>query len=144
MQKSSLLQDVAVGIAVFVLAACHSSKPVGAGSPMMAKAAAKPADVTPANVAMGDSLFNRGNCQRCHGLLGVGGTGAPALDGKKWLQLKTGSYDEIVSIVTTGVPAANIKDPTHKNPMGARGGRAALTDPQIKAVAAYVWTLSHQ
>jgi mono/diheme cytochrome c family protein len=41
------------------------------------------------------------------------------------------------------VPAANIKDPARKNPMGARGGRMNLNDAQIDAVAAYVWTLSH-
>ena len=110
----------------------------------MAKAPAKPAEVTPANVALGDSIFNNGSCQNCHGKLGVGGVRAPALDGKKWLQLKTGSYDEIVAIITTGVPAAAIKDSTHKNPMNPRGGRANLADAQIKAVAAYVWTLTHK
>jgi mono/diheme cytochrome c family protein len=65
------------------------------------------------------------------------------LTGKSWVQLKTGSYEEIVGIITTGVPAEKIKDPSRRNPMGARGGRMNLTDPQIQAVAAYVWTLTH-
>ena len=138
---------------VFVAAACHSKTSTGArpatGGGTAARAtaarpAARPADVTPANITLGDSIFNNGSCQNCHGKLGVGGVRAPALDGKKWLQLKTGSYDEIVAIITTGVPAAAIKDTTHKNPMNPRGGRANLSDPQIKAVAAYVWTLTHK
>ena len=85
-----------------------------------------------------------GNCQRCHGKGGIGATNAPALDGKKWLQLKTGSYDEIVTIVTEGVPQASIKDATHRFAMRPRGGNMNLTDPQVQAVAAYVWTLTHK
>ncbi len=149
MQKTPALHAAAVATALLVLTACHTSKPATGATParataVAARAPARPADVTPANVAMGDSIFNNGSCQNCHGKLGVGGVRAPALDGKKWLQLKTGSYDEIVAIITTGVPAAAIKDTTHKNPMNPRGGRANLTDPQIKAVASYVWTLTHK
>lgn len=109
----------------------------------MAKSAT-PAAVTPANVALGDSLFNAGGCQRCHGKGGVGAANAPALDGKKWLQLTTGSFDEIAAIITTGVPATAIKDPTHKFAMRARGGPMNLNDAQVQAVAAYVYTLSHK
>lgn len=104
----------------------------------------RPALVTAANVTLGDSLFNNGSCQRCHGKGGIGAANAPALDGKKWVQLKTGSYDEIVKIITDGVPQAAIKDPAHRFNMRARGGPMNLTDPQVKAVAAYVWTLTHK
>ena len=104
----------------------------------------RPALVTAANVTLGDSLFNFGSCQRCHGKGGIGAANAPALDGKKWVQLKTGSYDEIVKIITDGVPQAAIKDPAHRFNMRARGGPMNLTDPQVKAVAAYVWTLTHK
>lgn len=104
----------------------------------------RPALVTAANVALGDSLFNNGSCQRCHGKGGIGAANAPVLDGKKWVQLKTGSYDEIVKIITEGVPQAAIKDPKHRFNMRARGGPMNLTDPQVKAVAAYVWTLTHK
>ena len=104
----------------------------------------RPTLVTTANVALGDSLFNNGACQRCHGKGGIGATNAPALDGKKWLQLKTGSYDEIVTIVTEGVPQAAIKDASHRFAMRPRGGNMNLTDPQVQAVAAYVWTLTHK
>lgn len=104
----------------------------------------RPALVTTANVALGDSLFNSGSCQRCHGKGGVGAANAPALDGKKWMQLKTGSYDEIVRIITDGVPQSAIKDPSHRFSMRGRGGPMNLTDSQVQAVAAYVWTLSHR
>jgi mono/diheme cytochrome c family protein len=138
---------------VMALAACggsssgsQSPSPSGGGAAARnaPAAPAKPAAVTPANIAMGDSLFNNGSCQRCHGKGGIGAANAPALDGKKWLQLTTGSFDEIVAVITTGVPAEKIKDPTHRNAMRARGGPMNLTDPQIQALAAYVYTLTHK
>jgi mono/diheme cytochrome c family protein len=104
----------------------------------------RPAQVTPVNVALGDSLFNNGNCQRCHGKGGIGAANAPALDGRNWLQLRSGSYEEIVKIVTEGVPQAAIKDSSHRFAMRPRGGNMNLTDPQVQAVAAYVWTLTHK
>ncbi|MES2522671.1 MAG: cytochrome c [Gemmatimonadota bacterium] len=117
---------------------------VGSGAMAAAAKPALPAAVTPANVALGDSLFNSGGCQRCHGQKGVGAPNGPALDGQKWVQLQTGSFEEIVGIITTGVPATAIKDPTRKNAMRPRGGNMQLTDPQIQAVAAYVYTLTHK
>lgn len=102
---------------------------------------ALPAGVTPAMVAVGDSIFNNTGCQRCHGKMGVGAANAPAFKGIKW-QHGSGSYDDIVKTITTGVPADKITDPTRKFAMGARGGRSPLTDDQIKAVAAYVFTIS--
>jgi mono/diheme cytochrome c family protein len=147
MRVSSSL-SVALGAAVALLAACHSgsssSAPKPAGGGAANKAPAKPAAVTPANIALGDSLFNNGGCFNCHGKGGIGAANAPALNGQKWLQLSTGSFDEIVGIIVSGVPVDKIKDPTHKRAMGARGGRMALTDPQIQAVAAYVYTLTHK
>ena len=104
----------------------------------------RPVEVTPAAITLGDSLFNNGGCMRCHGRAGIGAANAPALNDQQWLQLKSGTYEEIVAIITTGVPAASIKDSTHKNPMNARGGRMNLTDAQIQAVAAYVYDLSHK
>ena len=148
MRRSILLSFAFSSLAV--LAACGGKSasqeptPTGGGTAARAAAPVRPAAVTPANIAMGDSLFNTGNCQNCHGRGGVGGANAPALDGKKWVQLTTGSYEEIVGIITTGVPADKIKDKTRTRAMGARGGRANLTDAQIQAVAAYVYTLTHK
>lgn len=144
MMNSRVIRATAALVALAVVACSRGGSAGGAPTPSGASAMAMPADVTPSNIALGDSLFNNGGCMRCHGAKGVGAANGPALNDAQWVQLKTGSYDEIVGIITSGVPAANIKDPTRKNPMGARGGRMALTDPQIKAVAAYVYSISRK
>lgn len=118
-------------VSLAAVAACH-------------RGASRPPQVTPVSVALGDSLFNTGACQRCHGKGGIGAQNAPALDRKKWLQLKTGSYEEIVKIIIEGVPQAAIKDASHRFAMRPRGGNMNLTDPQVQAVAAYVWSLTHK
>ncbi len=118
--------------------------PAANGAAVAAKAApvAKlPAAVTPAMIALGDSIFNNGSCQRCHGKGGIGAANAPAFKGITW-QHGNGTFEGIVNTIVAGVPATEIKDPSHKFPMGARGGRMPLTDDQIKAVAAYVFTIS--
>lgn len=127
--RSSLLVLLVAGLAS--VGACH-------------RGVSRPPQVTPVSVALGDSLFNNGNCQRCHGKGGIGAQNAPALDGKKWLQLKTGSYEEIVKLITDGVPQTAIKDASHRFAMRPRGGSMNLTDPQVQAVAAYVWSLTHK
>jgi mono/diheme cytochrome c family protein len=105
---------------------------------------ARPAEVTDAGVQEGDSIFNNGSCQRCHGMKGSGGKFGPSLVAGTWLQIH-GSYDDIVRIVTTGVAKADIKDPSHPYNMRPRGGMTPLlTDDQVKAVAAYVYTISRQ
>lgn len=138
---------LALSVAAVALAACASGTGggTGAGGAPAAKAAAAPklpAEVTPANVALGDSLFNNGGCMRCHGAKGVGAANGPVLADDKWDQLTTGSFEEIRALIVSGVPKEKIKVTTRPNAMGARGGRMALTDAQITAVAAYVYTLS--
>lgn len=128
-RTSSVLIVAAVGL--LSIAACH-------------RGVHRPPQVTPVNVALGDSLFNAGSCQRCHGKGGVGAQNAPALNDEKWLQLKDGSFEEIVKIITEGVPQTAIKDPAHRFGMRARGGPMNLSDAQVEAVAAYVWSLSHK
>jgi mono/diheme cytochrome c family protein len=132
-----------------LVAGCHRAVSVGSGAaPTPAGAArstnvnALPADITPAMLALGDSLFNNGSCQRCHGKGGVGAQNAPNLTDSQWLQI-TGKYDEIVKVITDGVPRTAIKDSTHQRAMNPRGGPMNLTDPQIRAIAAYVFRLSH-
>lgn len=128
---------------LFVAAACRTGGAGATGATGAGTAAknATPAEVTPARVALGDSLFNNGGCGRCHGQKGVGAQNGPALNDATWVQLTTGSYEEIRGIIVSGVPKEKIKG-NHPNPMGARGGRMNLSDEQISAVAAYVWTLS--
>ena len=117
--------------------AANNSAPAAKAAP----AAKLPATVTTAMITLGDSIFNNGSCQRCHGKGGIGAANAPAFKAIKW-QHGNGSYEGIVNTIVAGVPATEIKDPSHKFPMGARGGRMPLTDDQIKAVAAYVFTIS--
>jgi mono/diheme cytochrome c family protein len=147
MRLAPLRLSLAACVTLATLVACRSSSTSQSPTPAGGGAAARPAlpaAVTPSNIAMGDSIFNNGSCQNCHGKGGVGGANAPALDGKAWVQLKTGSFDEIVALIVSGVPADKIKDKSRTRAMGARGGRMALTDPQIQAVAAYVYTISHK
>jgi cbb3-type cytochrome c oxidase subunit III len=98
-----------------------------------------PPGVTQAMLNEGDTIFHgAGLCATCHGVdaKGVQGLGANLTD-STWLH-SDGSYDAIVKQVMEGVPA-NVS--TSGTAMPAKGG-AALTDDQVKAVAAYVWSLS--
>jgi mono/diheme cytochrome c family protein len=103
---------------------------------------ALPAGVTMALMTQGDSLFNAGSCQRCHGAKGIGAQNGPSLVAGPWLH-HAGTYEEIVGTITTGIAREKLKDTTRRFPMGARGGQQMnLKDEQIRAVAAYVWSIS--
>jgi mono/diheme cytochrome c family protein len=106
------------------------------------KAACPPAEVTPAAIKDGDAVFHGpGLCFACHGQDGKGmpNMGANLVGtNKKWLHSK-GTYDDIVKQIMTGVTA---KESTSGTVMPPKGG-SSITDAQVKAVAAYVWNLSH-
>jgi cbb3-type cytochrome c oxidase subunit III len=90
-------------------------------------------------VAKGDAIFHGpGNCYACHGSKAEGLVG-PNLTDAEWIHSK-GSYDEIVAQVIHGVPKAESKSGIEMPPKG--GG--ALSDDDVKAVAAYVHSLSHK
>lgn len=97
--------------------------------------------ITPAQVALGDSIFNglvaSGTCAGCHGANGAGSSLAPDLTSNKYLW-GDGSYASILGIVRQGVP----KPKQHTGVMPPLGG-AQLTPAQVTAVAAYAWSLSH-
>ncbi|HEX3233600.1 MAG TPA: c-type cytochrome [Gemmatimonadales bacterium] len=98
-----------------------------------------PAGVTPAMITQGDSIFHgKGNCYACHGA-NAEGTVGPNLTDAEWLH-SDGSYDAIVKQVTTGVPKEQSKSGIVMPP---RGG-STITDDEVKAVAAYVYSLSHK
>ena len=98
-----------------------------------------PAAVTPAAIALGDSLFHsKANCYACHGANAQGVIG-PNLTDAEWIH-SDGSYDAIVKQITTGVTAEESKS---KIPMPPKGG-SQITDDEVKAVAAYVYSLSHK
>jgi len=103
-----------------------------------AQDAALPAGVTPAMVAEGGKLFRgAGLCLSCHGATGTGGIG-PNLTDSTWIHV-TGAYEELVQQITNGTTAKQSKSGVIMPPKG--GGN--LSEAQIRAVAAYVWTLSH-
>ena len=100
--------------------------------------AAMPEGVTAEMIAEGNTLFHgAGICLTCHGQNGTGVTGlGPALGDAEWLH-SDGSYDAIVAQITKGVTAAESKTGVA---MPAKGG-SPITDEQVKAVAAYVYSL---
>jgi mono/diheme cytochrome c family protein len=114
-------------------AAAAAAKPSGggAGGPM-----------SPQLIALGDSIFHGqvggGTCTACHGQDAKGTAVAPDLTDNQWIN-GDGSYQFIVTTVTNGVP----KPKQHPAPMPPKGG-APLNDDQVKAVAAYVYSLSHK
>jgi mono/diheme cytochrome c family protein len=99
---------------------------------------ALPAGVTPAMVEKGNQLFHKeGLCYACHGQDAKGLVG-PNLTDDVWLHSK-GSYEEIAAQVMKGVTKEESKSGV---PMPSKGG-SSISDDDVKAVAAYVWSLSH-
>jgi mono/diheme cytochrome c family protein len=98
-----------------------------------------PAGVTPAMVAQGKKLFGGdGLCFSCHGPEAKGLVG-PDLTDRTWLR-GTGTFEEIVARILEGVPAGQSKSGVVMPPKGG----ANLKDEQVRAVAAYVWSLSRK
>jgi mono/diheme cytochrome c family protein len=102
-------------------------------------AAQAPAGVTPAAIAKGDSIYHKsGNCYACHGANAQGAVG-PNLTDSTWIH-SDGSYDAIVKQITTGVPQNESKSGIVMPPKGG----STISDDDVKAVAAYVWSLGHK
>jgi len=100
-----------------------------------------PAGVTAAMIDQGKQLFaGPGLCAVCHGpdANGLPNLGVNLTD-REWLH-SDGSYQALIKQVTTGVPAGQSKSGVVMPPKGG----SALTDEQVRAVAAYVWSLSHR
>src|SRR5271155_2132108 len=104
---------------------------------------AVPPGATPAMVSLGKRIYlgqvGGAPCTACHGNKGEGTTLGPPLAGKnkKWLW-SDGSFPAIAKTITDGVPQPK----NYRSAMPAMGG-AQLTPAQVKALAAYVWSLSH-
>jgi glucose/arabinose dehydrogenase/mono/diheme cytochrome c family protein len=92
-------------------------------------------------VALGDRIYHGqvggATCTGCHGMNGKGSPLGPDLTGKQWLW-SDGSLEGIAKTISDGV----MQPKKYRSPMPPKGG-AQLTDEQIKALAAYVWSLSH-
>ena len=96
-----------------------------------------PGGVTPAMVAKGRELFaGTGLCVACHGFDAKGAIG-PDLTDTVWVH-PDGSYLSLVARITRGVADS---ESVTGSIMPPRGG-SSLTDEEIRAVAAYVWSLS--
>ena len=96
-----------------------------------------PPAITPALIEQGGRLFKgQGLCAACHGVDARGGVG-PSLADTVWLHGK-GSLDEIVARILAGVATEESKTGVIMPP---RGG-SRITDDEVRAVAAYVWSLS--
>ncbi|MEO8201756.1 MAG: cytochrome c [Gemmatimonadota bacterium] len=107
--------------------------------PLMAQASpdSLPTGVTHAMVERGKVVFTGpGVCFACHGMTASGGTG-PSLSDSTWIH-SHGEYDRIVALIVSGVPAKESKTGVIMPP---RGG-SAISDEDLRAVAAYVWSLS--
>ena len=103
-------------------------------------AQALPDGVTEQAIAEGKTLFSGlGLCYACHG---QDGSGVPNLGSdltdSEWSQ-SDGSFQEILATIIEGVSSEKSSTGTV---MPAKGG-SSLNDDQLKAVAAYVWSLSN-
>lgn len=98
-----------------------------------------PEGVTPAMVRRGETVFGGdGICYNCHGPEGRGipQLGADLTDAE-WIHVD-GSYASLIRIIGSGVPSEASSSGMPMPPEG--GGR--LSEADVRALAAYVWTLS--
>jgi len=104
-----------------------------------AAAQSLPEGVTQAMVDKGKEIYaKQGLCFACHGQEGKGLVG-PSLADDVWLHSK-GSFEDIVTQIVKGVPKEESKSGV---PMPPKGG-SSITDEEVRAVAAYVYSLSHK
>lgn len=100
-----------------------------------------PPGVAPEQVALGSRIFvgetAGGTCAGCHGSNAKGSPLAPSLVDDHWLW-GNGSLGAIEQTVENGVSQPK----KYRDPMPPMGG-AQLTQPEVKAVSAYVWALNH-
>jgi mono/diheme cytochrome c family protein len=124
---SARITFVAVAILASAMPAYSQTASTGAGSP------------SPAVIARGDSVFHGpGNCYACHGSKGEGLVG-PSLIDAEWIHSK-GTTDEIAAQVLKGIPKEQAKSGI---PMPPKGG-STISDDDVRAVAAYVHSLSQK
>lgn len=133
-------------LAAVTLAACGGEKSPDAGAgqaaPQVAAVSFDASKITPAQIALGDSIFHgkigASSCQACHGVGGQQGTVAPILSDKEWLH-GDGSLEFIYNTIKTGVMAPK----QYSSVMPPYGG-VMMTPERTLAVAAYVYSISHE
>jgi mono/diheme cytochrome c family protein len=101
-----------------------------------------PTTITPGMLALGDSLYHgligATSCQACHGVDGTQATVAPNLVDAEWLH-SDGSWEGIYKTVVAGVST-----PKQFSSMMPPYGGIPMTEERTRAVAAYVYSLSHK
>ncbi len=96
-----------------------------------------PEGVTPEMVAEGELIYgDQGMCLTCHGAQGEGTPVGPNLTDGEWIQID-GSYESLVDIIESGV----MEPAEYAGAMLPRGG-GDISDDEVRAVAAYVWSMS--
>ena len=97
-------------------------------------------ELADSSLALGKRLYDgAGNCAFCHGAAGVGTSRGSDLTDDVWRH-GDGGYLSIVEQIVHGVGHPTGGPVT---PMPSRG-MGTLTYTQMRAVAAYVWSLSHR
>jgi glucose/arabinose dehydrogenase/cytochrome c5 len=120
--------------------AAMSAKPPEGMHPDAGRSAVIPPGATADTIALGDRIYHGyagATCTGCHGASGGGSPLGPDLTSGKWMW-SDGSPSGIAATITQGVAEPK----RYRAAMPAMGG-AQLTQDQVKAVADYVWTLSH-
>jgi cbb3-type cytochrome c oxidase subunit III len=108
-------------------------------APAQTPAPAAATAASPELIAQGDKIFHGpGNCYACHGGNAEGLVG-PNLTDAEWIHSK-GTLEDITNQVMHGVTKEESKSGIVMPPKG--GGN--LSDDDVKAVAAYVYSLSHK
>ncbi|HET6972021.1 MAG TPA: c-type cytochrome, partial [Phenylobacterium sp.] len=89
-------------------------------------------------VAAGDKVFHTTTCAACHGPDAKGTSLGPNLTAGAWLW-GDGSLAALHDTIQKGVSAPK----QYRSPMPPMGG-AQLSDADLAAVAAYVWSVGHK
>lgn len=101
-----------------------------------------PTTITPGMLALGDSLFHgligATSCQACHGADAAQATVAPNLVDAEWLH-SDGSWEGIYKTIVSGVMT-----PKQFTSVMPPYGGIPMTEERTRAVAAYVYSLSHK
>jgi mono/diheme cytochrome c family protein len=123
-------------------ASAPAQAPADTGKPAAKPSGGGAGGTSAQSVALGDSIFHGqvggAACTACHGQDAKGTPVGPDLTDKEWLH-SDGSLEGITKTIVSGVPQPK----NAPAPMPPKGG-AQLSDDQVKAAAAYVYSLSHQ
>ncbi len=126
MRNHVVRATVALGLSLLVVPAAKAQLPEG---------------VTQQMIDQGKTIFTgQGICMVCHGMdaKGMPNLGANLTD-EEWNQ-GDGSFEAIVKTIQEGVSSDKSSSGTVMPPKGG----SQINDEQLRAVAAYVWSLSNK